>query len=73
MKICKTVCNVCEKEFDVWDAQENYGLHYFLGYGSQRDGKSIALDMCCSCFDKLLDYLLPLCKINPIKNGGAEY
>ena len=30
------------------------------------DGDSIDLDICCDCFDKLMDKFIPMCKINPI-------
>ena len=59
----KTVCNLCGKEFDEWDIQEDLGLHYTAGYGSKFDGDTIDCDLCCSCFDKLLnEYLIPKCK-----------
>ena len=53
----------------MWDTQEGFGLHYpAVGYGSEFDGKSIELDLCCDCFDKLMnDYIIPRCKISPMK------
>lgn len=60
-------CNVCGKEFDMWDKQENFGLHYHVGYGSVHDGEVIELDLCCDCFDKVLEIILPMCQINPIR------
>jgi len=60
------VCNICGKEFDKWDKQEKFGFHYKIGYGSNYDLTKIDLNMCCGCFDKLLDYILPQCKIDPL-------
>ena len=68
----KTICNICGKEFDMWDQQEGFGLHYHVGYGSRFDGDRILVDMCCDCFDELMDtYILPKCKISPLEDGGA--
>ena len=59
----KTVCNMCGKVFDEWDEEEDFGLHYDVGYGSVFDGEHINCDLCCECFDKLLkEYLIPKCK-----------
>lgn len=62
----KTLCNLCGKEFDEWDKKEWFGLHTRVGYGSKFDGDGIDLDLCCECFDKLMDKLISECKINPI-------
>lgn len=60
-------CNLCGKEFDIFDNQESFGIHTGkIGYGSKHDGDSIELDLCCDCFDKLIDDLIPKCKINPL-------
>ena len=66
MAKAKTLCNVCGKEFDMWDEQEELGLHTRFGYGTTFDGDRIDLDICCDCFDKLMDKFIPMCKINPI-------
>lgn len=59
MKIFK--CDLCCKDFDEFDTQENFGLHYSsVGYGSKFDGESIDVDMCCGCFDKMMEnYIIP--------------
>lgn len=62
----KTLCNVCGKELDEYDEQEHFGLHTRVGYGSKHDCSDVDLDFCCDCFDKLMDKLVPQCKINPI-------
>lgn len=62
----KTLCNVCNKEFDMCDEYAELGIHMQVGYGSKFDGDNIDLDLCCGCFDKLMDKFIPICKINPI-------
>lgn len=62
----KTLCNLCGKEFDTCDEKEKFGIHTQAGYGSKFDGDNIQLDLCCGCFDGLIDKLIPECKINPI-------
>ena len=59
---------MCEKDFDEWDTQEGFGLHYHVGYGSEFDGHTINLDLCCDCFDKMMnDYIVPKSKISPVE------
>ena len=65
----KTICNMCGKEFTMWDEQENRGVHDQFGYGSKHDGDNIDLDLCCDCFDKVMDWIIPQCKINPIQEN----
>lgn len=59
---CRTVCNVCGKEFDIFDEQEDFTLKRKLGYGTKRDGDKLSLHFCCECMDKLIDS----CKVSPI-------
>lgn len=65
----KRFCNVCGKEFNEWDEQESFGFSYHVGYGSIYDGATIELDMCCGCFDELMEYMIPECKISPLIGG----
>ena len=57
---------MCGKDFDFWDTQEDFSLERNVGYGSIHDGSKVSLNLCCDCFDKTMDMILPLCKINPI-------
>ena len=52
-------CNLCGKDFDLWDKQENFGFDYYVGYGSKYDLQHITVHFCCKCFDQLLDELTP--------------
>lgn len=64
----KRVCNMCGKDFDMWDEQEDFSIHRHVGYGSGFDGSLINLDLCCDCFDKLMnDYIVPNSKISPVE------
>lgn len=60
------VCNMCGKTFDLWDHQGSFCCDQQIGYGSIHDFEHIQLNLCCQCFDKVLDWLLPQCKHNPI-------
>lgn len=57
---------MCGKQFDIWDEQENFGIHHLVGYGSKYDGERIEMDLCCDCFDKIIDTLIPMCVHSPI-------
>lgn len=64
----KRVCNMCGKDFDEMDTQEDFGLHYHVGYGSGFDGSIINADFCCDCFDRLMnEYIIPNSKISPVE------
>lgn len=70
----KTTCNMCAKDFNEFDRQENLGFHNHLGYGSIHDEEVIDLDICCECFDKMMDeYILPKCKIQPFIEPKTYY
>jgi hypothetical protein len=57
---------MCGKEFDIWDKQENFCFCHRVGYGSRHDGDDIRLNLCCDCFDKVLDVIIPMCQESPI-------
>lgn len=67
-----TRCNMCGELFDEWDYQENFGFDYHIGYGLRYDLNRIKLNLCCSCFDKVLDFILPQCEINPLSEYRFE-
>lgn len=68
----KIVCDMCGKEFNYWDTESGFSLSRNFGYGSKYDLEGIECDLCCECFDKLLDeYLIPNCK-HPIMKGPLE-
>ena len=60
------VCHMCGKTFDLWDHQEDFCFDHHIGYGSAHDFEHMQLNLCCQCFDKVIDWVLPQCKHNPI-------
>ena len=50
-------CTMCGKTLDYFDEQENFGFAYKVGYGSKYDLCHVRAKLCCSCFDKVLDYI----------------
>lgn len=59
----KQVCNLCGKELDFFDRQENFTIHTRIGYGSVHDGDKVHLQFCCDCFDKVV----AMCAVSPIE------
>lgn len=66
------ICNKCGKKFNVFDEQQNFGFNYFVGYGSKYDGSRIELDLCCKCFDEVVDSIAAQCKFSPF-GGSPNY
>lgn len=50
-----TYCNLCGKELNEFDVQENYSLHRHIGYGSEHDGETLDLHICCECMDEIIN------------------
>lgn len=59
-------CTMCGKEFDMWDEQENFCFEHNVGYGSKYDMEKVNVNLCCDCFDKVMDMIIPMCKESPI-------
>jgi len=55
-------CNYCGGALNEWDLQERYIIHKTIGYGSTHDGEEVYLQVCCDCFDKIVDE----CTISPV-------
>lgn len=72
MRVDTIYCNMCGKKFDDLDRQNGFGLHYSnIGYGSQYDGESIDIDLCCDCFDKMMvEYVEP--KLKCVRGDKSE-
>lgn len=59
---------MCGKDFDEFDIQEDFSLYRHIGYGSKYDMNKLELDLCCGCFDKLVDeYIMPNFIISPLE------
>ncbi|MBO4413849.1 MAG: hypothetical protein IKX86_01110 [Clostridia bacterium] len=63
----KIICTMCGKPFDEWDVMlgdNRYDI--FVNYGSKYDLMRIRFNFCCECFDRVLDTIIPMCKIDPV-------
>lgn len=58
----KKVCNVCGRELDFFDLQQDFTIHRKIEYGSIFDGDIVDMQLCCDCFDDLVNE----CKVSPI-------
>jgi hypothetical protein len=56
------ICNKCGKRMNEYDIQERLSVYQNLGYGSKFDGERVEIDLCCDCFDTIIEE----CKISPI-------
>lgn len=61
-------CNLCGKEFDIWDYEENFQIHTLLGYGTAYDGDELHLRLCCNCMNKIIEN----CYFSPIREIDYE-
>jgi len=58
----RTTCNMCGKEFDLWDEQENFSIYTNCGYGTKYDMDRIELDLCCNCMEAIVE----ACEVSPV-------
>ena len=59
-------CTMCEKEFDDCDYDFNCSIEKWIGFGSKYDLTIFKAHLCCTCFDKVLDTILPMFKKSPL-------
>lgn len=62
-----TICNMCGRELDEFDRDQSFTIHGTAGYGSVHDGDIVDLNLCCGCFDRLVEQ----CAVNPIAGTAA--
>jgi hypothetical protein len=60
-----TVCNMCGRNLDR-NKHSNFNIDYTYGYDSEFDLSKLELDLCDTCLNKLTQYLIDNCKINPV-------
>lgn len=67
----KTICNKCGKEFGDTnlDFNSDFSIHTRIGYGSKYDMCGLALDLCSSCMDELIDS----CVLSPVIDYEAQW
>ena len=68
-----TTCTMCGKQFTTWDSQQGFGFDYTCGHGTRFEDQHIKIDLCCECFDEVMDFLIPLCKEDPILETERKY
>lgn len=61
-------CNLCGKQFDLWDIQEDFCIHKRLGFGTKYDGDVLHMYICCDCMDAIIDR----CELSPIAPEELE-
>ena len=66
------MCSICGKQFDFYDEQLDCNFVRDIGYGSKYTGRGLDLNLCCNCFDSLLDEILPKCAINPMSELACQ-
>lgn len=59
-------CTMCAKKLTIWDMQEPFGFDHLIGYGSSYDMRHIRFRLCCNCFDKVMDWMRPQCRNDPV-------
>ena len=67
-RLISTECTMCGKTLDEDDMFENYSADMHIGYGSKYDMSRLRFQLCCSCFDRILDIVVPLCVTNPLED-----
>ena len=55
---------MCGKKFELHDKFANFNFEKQIGYGSFHDGKTLKINLCCECFDRLAEILNLICKEN---------
>lgn len=63
-------CSMCDKEFDIYDEQLSFEYIRRITYGSKHDEEDCRLQLCCDCFDKVIDLISPMCKHSILKEVG---
>lgn len=60
-------CTMCGKKFTEADLSFRGNRHdIFVGYHSRYDLKRLQLNLCVDCFDRVLDMLIPMCRLDPV-------
>lgn len=62
------ICNICGKEFRLWDGLHDIHIRRHLGYGSKYDGEDLDMRICCDCLDKIIS----ICEVSPVTKHTEE-
>ncbi len=63
------ICTMCGHYFDDWDLEANNYIYHYFGFGSKKDDKIFEADLCCDCYDKIIDKIIPLFPLYPLKES----
>ena len=66
MKKDNITCTMCGKTFDFLDKDGNNIFDITFGYGSRHDEERYKFKFCCSCMDKMVEMIIPMCKEDPL-------
>lgn len=59
-------CTMCGKELTLLDDDFDLTFDMFPGEGSRYDLSHLHMELCYECFDKIIDWIRPQCKVDPI-------
>ena len=62
----ESTCTMCGRKLDEVDQEQDFYFKRWIGYGSKYDLHIFEVRFCCSCFDEILDKVLPMFKFNPL-------
>lgn len=65
-KQTKGICTMCGKDLDDWDLNADFHFRHYIGFGSKYDLHIFKAHLCCKCFDRILDTILPMFKNSPL-------
>ena len=60
------VCTMCGNKLDDCDLDANFHFQCYIGFGSTYDLSIFEARLCCKCYDKILDTIVPMFKYNPL-------
>lgn len=60
-------CDMCGKEFDYWDKNQNFILENSFHYGSRYDLGYVKVHLCIDCMDKMFTKVFKMFDKNPLK------
>lgn len=49
----KKICNLCGRELNMFDLNEDFSIAKQCGYGTKYDGCVVKIRICCNCIDNL--------------------
>jgi hypothetical protein len=66
VSVKEPICTMCGKELDEFDLDARFQVQHYIGFGSVYDLNILEARLCCKCFDKILNTILPMFKYDPL-------